>query len=161
MNRILCRKKNLFLLHLFIPGKDLIQFVNFFKLSIYLTSRCSHYYQMLTFTVKGLKTTSPSSTRLSLCPKIGCCWGVRGSHPCMFPTCSRTHPILPCIVATHSQHTPADTQLKCPQTKNTKHKGDVVTDAPVTCLAYLHLQNRETAGVRLPPSLPGNNQCYF
>lgn len=45
------------------------------------------------------------------------------------------------IPTLHTLQKPAYTKLKCPQTKSTKHKGDVVTDAPVTYLTYLHLQN--------------------
>lgn len=73
-------------------------FENFSKLSMYLASHCSHYYQMLTFTVKGIKKHFIQQ-HPCLCPEIECCWGVRGSHPCMFPTCSKTHPICRRIVA--------------------------------------------------------------
>lgn len=50
--------------------------------------------QMLVFTVGGTeKPVTQKHPYLSACLEIGCCWGVRGSHPCILPTCSESHPI--------------------------------------------------------------------
>ena len=72
--------------------------------------------QMLTFTDKGIKPLHPAAPA-SLCPEIGCCWGVSGSHPWTFSTCSKNPPYTaPYRSLTHT-HTPAYIQSKCPPDK--------------------------------------------
>lgn len=116
-----------------------------FSVCLSHVSQCTHDDQMLTFTVEGFESTSPSSTA---CPEIGCCWGVGGSHPFMPSTCSRTHLMMSQATFSRvSTITQTHTHTRR-HTLSTKHKGDVVTDAPVTYLAStsnLHLQNSSTA----------------
>lgn len=107
-----------------------------FSVCLSHVSQCTHDDQMLTFTVEGFESTSPSSTA---CPEIGCCWGVGGSHPFMPSTCSRTHLMM--SQATFSRVSTI-TQTHTHTQTHTEHKAQGWCSDRCSChILSLHLQS--------------------